>query len=198
MQMNSYPPTVIEETPRGTMSFDIYSRLLRDRILFLGTEVNDHVANLLVAQMLFLQSEDPTKEIHLYINSPGGSITAGLAIYDTMQYIKCPVNTYCMGMAASMGALLLCAGGKGRRYVLPNADVMIHQASGGARGTAADVEKTVEFLYKLNNRVTSIIAHHSGRPFEEVKAACLRDNYLTAEEAKEFGLVDHVIEATPK
>src|SRR6187402_1579890 len=167
-----YVPHVIENTGRGERSSDIYSRLLRDRIIFLGTGIDDGVANSIVAQLLFLQMDDSKKDISMYINSPGGSVTAGLAIYDTMQFLTCDVNTYCIGMAASMGAVLLCAGTKGKRYALPNSDIMIHQASGGARGTAADVERTVEFLYKLNRRVKRIIAHHTGQQEEKVNRDC--------------------------
>ena len=150
--VSSYIPYVVEQTGRGERSYDIYSRLLKDRIVFLGTEVNDQVANSIIAQLLFLQMEDPKKDIHLYINSPGGSVTAGLAIYDTMQFMTCDVNTYCIGMAASMGAVLLAAGTRGKRFALPNSDIMIHQVSGGARGTASDVERTVEFMFKLKKR----------------------------------------------
>src|SRR6185369_3483249 len=163
---NALVPIVVEQTGRGERQYDIYSRLLIDRIVFLGYPVDDQIANLIIAQLLFLQMSDPKKDIHFYINSPGGSITAGLAIYDTMQFMTCDVNTYCIGMAASMGAVLLCAGTKGKRYALPNSDIMIHQASGGAQGTASDVERTVEFLYKLNRRVKGIIAHHTGQPID--------------------------------
>src|SRR5688572_30115556 len=186
-------PTVVEQTGRGERHYDIYSRLLVDRIVFLGTPIDDTVANLIIAQLLFLQMTEPKKDIHLYINSPGGSITAGLAIYDTIQFLTCDVNTYCIGMAASMGAVLLCAGTKGKRYALPNSDIMIHQASGGARGTAADVERTVEFLYKLNRRTKRIIAHHTGQPEEKVNRDCDRDYFMTAQEAKDYGLVDEVV-----
>src|SRR5881392_873106 len=165
-------PMVVEQTGRGERSYDIYSRLLKDRIVFIGTPVDDHIANLVIAQLLFLQMEDGKKDISIYINSPGGSVTAGLAIYDTMQFLTCDVTTYCLGMAASMSAVLLCAGTKGKRYALPNSDIMIHQASGGARGTASDVERTVEFLYKLNRRVKGIIAHHTGQPIEKVNSDC--------------------------
>ena len=156
-------PMVIEQTGRGERSYDIYSRLLKDRIVFIGTAIDDHVANLVVAQMLFLQMEDPKRDINIYINSPGGSVTAGLAIYDTMQYVTCDVATYCVGVAASMGAILLTAGTKGKRYALPNSDIMIHQVSGGAQGTASDVERTVEYMYKLKKRLISILAHHTGK-----------------------------------
>ena len=162
-------PMVVEQTGRGERSYDIYSRLLKDRIIFIGTGIDDHVANLVIAQLLFLQMEDAKKDIHLYINSPGGSVTAGLAIYDTMQFVTCDVNTYCMGMAASMGAFLLCAGTKGKRFALPNSDIMIHQVSGGAHGTASDVERSVEFMYKLNRRLIRIIAENTGKTEEQVK-----------------------------
>lgn len=186
-------PMVVEQTGRGERSYDIYSRLLKDRIIFIGTGIDDHVANLVIAQLLFLQMEDAKKDIHLYINSPGGSVTAGLAIYDTMQFVTCDVNTYCMGMAASMGAFLLCAGTKGKRFALPNSDIMIHQVSGGAHGTASDVERSVEFMYKLNRRLTKIIAENTGKTIEQVKKDADRDYYMTAEEAKEYGLVDEVV-----
>jgi ATP-dependent Clp protease, protease subunit len=190
-----YSPVIYEQDGRGIFQFDVYSRLLKDRIIFLGTEVDDLVANAVIAHLLYMQMEDGKKDIHLYINSPGGSITAGLAIYDTMQFLTCDVNTYCIGMAASMGALILCAGTKGKRFALPNSDIMIHQASGGARGTAADVKRSVEFLYKLNRRTNRIIAHHTGQPEEKVIADCDRDNFLTAMEAKDYGLVDEVVKS---
>src|SRR6187402_1727198 len=185
-----YVPHVIENTGRGERSSDIYSRLLRDRIIFLGTGIDDGVANSIVAQLLFLQMDDSKKDISLYIHSPGGSVTAGLAIYDTMQFLTCDVNTYCIGMAASMGAVLLAAGTHGKRYALPNSDIMIHQVSGGAQGTASDVERTVEFMYKLKKRLIKILAHHSHKPEEKVNHDSDRDYYMTAEEAKEYGLVD--------
>src|SRR5580693_6623557 len=186
-------PMVIEQTGRGERSYDIYSRLLKDRIIFIGTAIDDHVANLVVAQMLFLQMEDPKRDINIYINSPGGSVTAGLAIYDTMQYVTCDVATYCVGVAASMGAILLTAGTKGKRYALPNSDIMIHQVSGGAQGTASDVERTVEFMYKLKKRLIKILAHHAGKPEEEVQRDSDRDYYMTADEAGAYGLVDEVV-----
>ena len=186
---------VVEQTGRGERSYDIYSRLLKDRIVFIGTPIDDHIANLVIAQMLFLQMEDAKKDIHIYINSPGGSVTAGLAIYDTMQFVTCDVNTYCMGMAASMGAVLLCAGTKGKRYALPNSDIMIHQVSGGAQGQASDVERQVEFMFKLKRRLESIIAHHTGKPVEQVHKDADRDYYMSAEEAKEYGLVDEVVKS---
>ena len=188
-------PMVVEQTGRGERSYDIYSRLLKDRIIFLGTAVDDHVANLIIAQLLFLQMEDPKKDIHLYINSPGGSVTAGLAIYDTMQFLTCDVSTYCLGMAASMGAVLLAAGAKGKRYALPNSDIMIHQVSGGAQGTASDVERTVEFMYKLKKRLVRILAHHTGKTPEQVNSDSDRDNYMTADEAAAYGLVDEVVKS---
>ena len=188
-------PMVVEQTGRGERSYDIYSRLLKDRIIFIGTPIDDYIANLVIAQMLFLQMEDAKKDMHIYINSPGGSVTAGLAIYDTMQFVTCDVNTYCMGMAASMGAVLLCAGTKGKRYALPNSDIMIHQVSGGAQGQASDVERQVEFMFKLKRRLESIIAHHTGKPVEQVHNDADRDYYMSAAEAKEYGLVDEVVKS---
>ena len=192
---NYYVPVVVEQTGRGERSYDIYSRLLKDRIIFLGTGVNDEVANSIIAQLLFLQMEDPKKDIHLYINSPGGSVTAGLAIYDTMQFMTCDVNTYCIGMAASMGAVLLAAGTRGKRFALPNSDITIHQVSGGAQGTASDVERTVEFMYKLKKRLTRILAEHTSKSEEQVKADSDRDYYMSAQEAKDYGLVDEVVKS---
>ena len=192
---NMLVPMVIEQTGRGERSYDIYSRLLKDRIIFIGTGIDDHVANLVIAQMLFLQMEDGKKDIHLYINSPGGSVTAGLAIYDTMQFVTCDVTTYCLGMAASMGAVLLAAGTKGKRYALPNSDIMIHQVSGGAQGQASDVERQVEFMFKLKKRLTRILSYHTGKPEEQVKNDSDRDYYMTAAEAAEYGLVDHVVQS---
>ena len=188
-------PMVIEQTGRGERSYDIYSRLLKDRIVFIGTAIDDHVANLVVAQMLFLQMEDPKRDINIYINSPGGSVTAGLAIYDTMQYVTCDVATYCVGVAASMGAILLTAGTKGKRYALPNSDIMIHQVSGGAQGTASDVERTVEYMYKLKKRLISILAHHTGKTNEQIQADSDRDYWITAQQAKDYGLVDEVVKS---
>ena len=186
--------SIYDALPGGQIvGWDVFSRLMKDRIIFLGDAVDDYTGNTIIAQMLYLQMDDAKKDIHLYINSPGGSITAGLAIYDTMQFLTCDVNTYCIGMAASMGAVLLCAGTKGKRYALPNSDIMIHQASGGARGTAADVERTVEFLYKLNRRTKRIISHHTGQPEEKVNRDCDRDYFMTAQEAKAYGLVDEVV-----
>src|SRR5271165_2547561 len=186
-------PMVIEQTGRGERSYDIYSRLLKDRIIFIGTGIDDHVANLVVAQMLFLQMEDPKREINLYINSPGGSVTAGLAIYDTMQFVTCDVATYCVGIAASMAAVLLTAGTKGKRYALPNSDVMLHQVSGGAQGPASDVERTVEYMFRLKKRLIGIIAHHTGKSEEQIQADSDRDYWITAQQAKEYGLVDEVV-----
>ena len=188
-------PHVVEQTGRGERGYDIYSRLLVDRIVFLGTDVNDMVSNVIIAQLLFLQMQDPKKDIHFYINSPGGSVTAGLAIYDTMQWLSCDVNTYCIGQAASMGAVLLCAGTKGKRYALPNANIMIHQILGGAEGQAADVEIRVKYMLRLKQRLNSIIAHHTGQGYDVVEKACDRDNFMTAEEAKDFGLVDEVVKS---
>jgi len=192
-QNNYYVPYVVEQTGRGERSYDIYSRLLKDRIIFLGTAVDDGVANSIIAQLLFLQMEDGKKDINIYINSPGGSVTAGLAIYDTMQFLTCDVNTYCIGMAASMGAVLLAAGTKGKRFALPNSDIMIHQVSGGAQGTASDVERTVEYMYKLKKRLIRILAHHTGRSEEEVHRDSDRDYYMNPDEAKSYGLVDEVV-----
>ncbi|MFO1489209.1 MAG: ATP-dependent Clp endopeptidase proteolytic subunit ClpP [Verrucomicrobiota bacterium] len=188
-------PHVIEQTGRGERVYDIYSRLLVDRIIFLGTPVDDMVANIIIAQMLFLQMNDPKKDIFLYINSPGGSVTAGLAIYDTMQFMTCDVNTYCIGQAASMGAVLLSGGTKGKRYALPNANVMIHQVLGGAEGQASDVEIRVKYMLKLKQRLNSILSKHTGKPVDQVERDCDRDNFMSAEEAKAYGLVDHVVES---
>ncbi len=186
-------PYVIEQDGRGERGYDLYSRLLKDRIIFLGTPVDDMVANVIVAQFLFLQMADPKKDIHFYINSPGGSVSAGLAIYDTMQWVTCDVNTYCVGMAASMGAVLLCAGTHGKRFALPNSDIMIHQVLGGAEGQASDVEIRVKHMLRLKHRLNEIIGHHSGQPADVVERACDRDNFMTALEAKNFGLVDEVV-----
>jgi ATP-dependent Clp protease protease subunit len=193
--MNYIPnPIVVEQTPRGERQYDIYSRLLLDRIVFLGTEVNDVVANLLVAQMFFLESSDPDKDIHLYINSPGGSVYAGMGIYDVMQFIKSDVSTYCIGMAASMGALLLTAGAKGKRYSLPHSRIMIHQPLGGAKGQASDIEIQAKEILYLKDRLNGIMAHHSGKSIEQVRKDTDRDNYLSAKEAVEYGLIDKVVE----
>ncbi len=189
-----YVPMVVEQDGRGERSFDIYSRLLKDRIIFIGTAIDDFVANSVIAQLLFLQMQDPKKDIHIYINSPGGSVTAGLAMYDTMQFLTCDVNTYCIGIAASMGSVLLTAGTKGKRFVLPNSHVMIHQVSGGAQGTASDVERTVEFMYSLKKRLNGILAKHSGRTIAEIERDSDRDNYMSAEQAVAYGLVDKVLE----
>ena len=188
-------PTVYEQTGRGERYYDIYSRLLIDRIIFLGTPVDDTVANIIIAQMLFLQMSDPKKDVHFYINSPGGSVTAGLAIYDTMQFMTCDVNTYCIGQAASMGAVLLCAGAKGKRYALPNSNIMIHQVLGGAEGQASDVEIRVKYMLKLKQRLNNIISKHTGRNVEQVEKDCDRDNFMSAEEAKNYGLVDQVVQS---
>lgn len=190
-----YVPVVIESDGRGERSFDIYSRLLKDRIIFIGTAIDDFVSNSVIGQLLFLQMQDPKKDIHIYINSPGGSVTAGLAIYDTIQFLTCDVNTYCMGIAASMGSVLLTAGTKGKRYCLPNSHVMIHQVSGGAQGTALDVERTFGFMINLNNRLHGILAKHSGKTIEQLKKDSERDNYMTAEESVAYGLVDKVLES---
>ena len=192
-QSSYFIPYVVEQTGRGERSYDIYSRLLKDRIIFMGTAIDDGVANSIIAQLLFLQMEDGKKDISIYINSPGGSVTAGLAIYDTMQFLTCDVNTYCIGMAASMGAVLLAAGTKGKRHALPNSDIMIHQVSGGAQGTASDVERTVEYMYKLMKRLIRILAESTGKSEEHVKNDSDRDYYMTAPEAKEYGLVDVVV-----
>ncbi|MBQ7151289.1 MAG: ATP-dependent Clp endopeptidase proteolytic subunit ClpP [Synergistaceae bacterium] len=193
--MSYYIPYVIEQTGRGERSYDIYSRLLKDRIIFLGSEIVDDVANSIVAQMLFLESEDPDKDINIYINSPGGSVTAGLAIYDTMQYIKPQVSTICVGLAASMGAILLAGGAKGKRLALPNAEVMIHQPLGGARGQASDIEIQAKNIIKTKERMNKILAHHTGQDFETIARDTDRDNYMTADEALKYGLIDKIIEA---
>ena len=187
-------PTVVEQTGRGERAYDIYSRLLKDRIIFLGDEVNDVTTGLVVAQLLFLEAEDPDKDIHLYINSPGGSVTAGMAIYDTMQYIKPDVSTICIGMAASMGAFLLNAGAKGKRYALPNSTIMIHQPLGGAKGQATDIEIHAKWILQIKERLNKILSERTGQPLEKVKADTERDNFMSAMEAKEYGLVDEVIE----
>lgn len=186
--------SVIEKEGGTLIQFDLLSRLMKDRIIFIGEAISDPLANYVIAQLLYLQMQDPKKDINIYINSPGGSVTAGLAIYDTMQFVTCNVNTYCMGMAASMGSILLCAGTKGKRFALPNAHVMIHQVSGGAQGTASDVERTVEFMYSLKKRLNSILAKHTGKTIEEVERDADRDYYMTAEEACAYGLVDKVME----
>lgn len=190
----SLVPYVVEQTSRGERSYDIYSRLLKDRIIFLGEEVNDASASIVVAQLLFLESEDPGKDINLYINSPGGSVTAGMAIYDTMQYIKCDVSTTCIGLAASMGAFLLAGGAKGKRYALPNAEVMIHQPSGGSKGMASDMKIVADQILKTKARLNEILAANTGRPIEEIERDTDRDNYMTAQEAVAYGIIDSVVE----
>ena len=189
----SLVPYVIEQTSRGERSYDIYSRLLKDRIIFLGEEVTDVSANIIVAQLLFLEADDPNKDIQLYINSPGGSVTAGMAIYDTMQYIKCDVSTICLGMAASMGAFLLAGGAKGKRYALPNAEIMIHQPSGGAKGQATEIQIAAENILKRKKRLYEILAANTGNRYETIAADTERDNYMSAQEAAEYGLIDSVI-----
>ena len=189
----SLVPYVIEQTNRGERSYDIYSRLLKDRIIFLGEEVNDVSASVIVAQLLFLESEDPSKDISLYINSPGGSISAGMAIYDTMNYIKCDVSTICIGMAASMGAFLLSGGAKGKRMALPNAEIMIHQPLGGAQGQATDIKIVADHIVKIKSKMNTLLAQHTGQPLSVIEADTERDNYMSAEEAKAYGLVDDII-----
>ncbi|MCC8104343.1 MAG: ATP-dependent Clp endopeptidase proteolytic subunit ClpP [Lachnospiraceae bacterium] len=189
----SFVPYVIEQTGRGERSYDIYSRLLKDRIIFLGEEVTDLSANLVVAQLLFLESEDPNKDIHLYINSPGGSVSAGLAIYDTMHYVKCDVSTICMGMAASMGAFLLAGGAKGKRYALPNSEIMIHQPSGGAQGQATDIKIAADHILKTKKKLNEMLAANTGKPLEVIAVDTERDNFMSAEEAKAYGLIDEVV-----
>ncbi|MES2706762.1 MAG: ATP-dependent Clp protease proteolytic subunit [Verrucomicrobiota bacterium] len=188
--------TVYEKEPGiGMMGFDLISRLMKDRIVFIGTQVSDGLANYVIAQLLYLQMQDPGKDINIYINSPGGSVTAGLAMYDTMQFVTCDVNTYCMGIAASMGSVLLTSGTKGKRFCLPNSHVMIHQVSGGAQGTASDVERTVEFMYSLKKRLNTILAKHTGKTVEQIERDSDRDNYMTGEQAAAYGLVDKVLES---
>ncbi len=189
----SLVPMVIEQTGRGERSYDIYSRLLKDRIIFLGEEVTDVSANLIVAQLLFLESEDPNKDIQLYINSPGGSVSAGLAIYDTMHYVKCDVSTICMGMAASMGAFLLAGGAKGKRFALPNAEVMIHQPSGGAQGQATDIKIVADKILQTKRKLNEMLAANTGQPLEVIAADTERDRWMTAEEAKAYGLIDEIV-----
>ena len=191
--MSSLIPYVVEQTSRGERSYDIYSKLLNDRIIFLGGEVNDDIANLIVAQLLYLESQDPDKDIHLYINSPGGSVTAGFAIYDTMKYIKCDVSTICVGMAASMGAFLLAGGEKGKRYALKNADIMIHQPSGGSKGQATDMKIMVDWLLSNKRRLNRILSENTGKSIEEIERDTDRDNFMSADEAKEYGLIDKVL-----
>ncbi|MCL2864255.1 MAG: ATP-dependent Clp endopeptidase proteolytic subunit ClpP [Lachnospiraceae bacterium] len=189
----SLVPYVVEQTSRGERSYDIYSRLLKERIIFLGEEVHDVSASIIIAQLLFLEADDPDKDIQLYINSPGGSVTAGLAIYDTMQYIKCDVSTVCIGLAASMGAFLLAGGKKGKRFALPNAEVMIHQPSGGARGQATEIQIVAEHIIKTREKLNRIMAENTGQPMEVIQVDTERDNFMSAEEAKTYGLVDEVI-----
>jgi ATP-dependent Clp protease protease subunit len=192
--MSYLVPTVVESTPRGERAFDIYSRLLKDRIVFIGTPIDDHVANLVIAQLLFLESEDPEKDINIYINSPGGAVTAGLAIYDTMQYVKPEVSTLCMGQAASMGAVLLAAGTKGKRFALPHSRVMIHQPLGGMRGQASDMEIQAKEILKMKELLTRMLAKHAEQDYEKVARDCDRDFFMSAQDSKEYGLVDHVVE----
>jgi ATP-dependent Clp protease protease subunit len=194
---NTLVPMVVEQTARGERAFDIYSRLLKERIIFLTGPIFDQVASLICAQLLFLESENPNKDIAFYINSPGGVVTAGLAMYDTMQYIRSPVSTVCIGMAASAGSLLLTAGAKGKRFALPNSQVMIHQPSGGAQGQATDIEIQAREILKTRARLNLIYVHHTGRPLEEIERKMERDTYMSAEEARDFGLVDHVVEQRP-
>jgi ATP-dependent Clp protease protease subunit len=192
-----YPPIVIEETPRGERSYDIYSRLLKDNIIFLGTAIDDSVANAIVAQMLFLESEDPDKDIQIYINSPGGSVTAGLAIYDTMQFVKNDIVTYCIGQAASMGAHLLAAGTKGKRFALPSARIMIHQPSGGAQGQASDIEITFKEIQRLKDNLAAALAKHTNQPLKKIIKDMDRDYFMSADEAMEYGLIDKVLNERP-
>ena len=189
----SLVPYVIEQTSRGERSYDIYSRLLKDRIIFLGEEVTDVSANIIVAQLLFLEADDPNKDIQLYINSPGGSVTAGMAIYDTMQYIKCDVSTVCIGMAASMGSFLLSGGAKGKRFALPNEEIMIHQPSGGAQGQATEIQIAAEHILKIRKKLNEILAANTGQPLEVIQRDTERDNFMSAQQAKEYGLIDEVI-----
>ena len=189
----SLVPYVVEQTSRGERQYDIFSRLLNDRIIVLSDEVNDATASLVIAQLLFLEGQDPSKDISLYINSPGGSVSAGLAIYDTMQYIKCDVSTICMGMAASMGAFLLCGGTKGKRYALPNAEIMIHQPAGGAKGQETEIRIVAEQMLKTRKRLNEIIANNTGKPLDVIERDTERDNYMTAQEALEYGLIDEIV-----
>ena len=195
--MSYLVPTVIEQTAHGERAYDIYSRLLKDRIIMLSGEINDHTANIVVAQLLFLAAEDPDKDINIYINSPGGSVTAGLAIFDTMNYIKCDVSTICVGMAASMGAFLLTAGTKGKRYVLPNSEVMIHQPLGGAQGQATEIAIAAKHILKTRDRLNKILAEQTGQPLEKIQMDTERDNFMSSIEAKEYGLIDEVITNRP-
>ena len=197
LMRNSLVPTVVEQSSHGERAYDIYSRLLKERIVFLGEEVDQVSANLVVAQLLFLESEDPSKDINLYINSPGGSVTAGMAIYDTMQYIKCDVSTICIGMAASMGAFLLAGGTKGKRMALPNAEVMIHQPSGGTQGQATEIQIAAEHILHTKKRLNSILAANTGKPYDVIAEDTERDNWMTAEQALEYGLIDSIVEKRP-
>jgi len=194
---NTVVPYVVEQTGKGERSYDIYSRLLEDRVIFLTGEINDAVADTVVAQLIFLEAKDPNKDICLYINSPGGSVTAGLAIYDTMNYIKCDVSTICIGLAASMGAFLLSSGAKGKRYALPNSEIMIHQPLGGAQGQASDIKIQAEHIIKTKNRLNKILSQNSGKPIEQVEKDTDRDNYLSAEQAKDYGLIDEILTKRP-
>ena len=191
-------PMVIEQSPRGERAYDIYSRLLKDRIIFIGTPIDDLIANLIIAQMLFLQNEEPDKEISIYINTPGGSVTAGLAIYDTMQFVKSPIATYCVGQAASMGALLLCAGTKGKRFALPAARIMIHQPWGGVQGAASDISIQAREILRLKEKLNEVLAKHTSQPLEKIQKDTDRDYFMSADEAKEYGIVDEVIYGKPK
>lgn len=191
-------PTVIEKTSRGERAYDIYSRLLKDRIIFLGGVVDDALANSVIAQLLFLASQDPKKDIKLYINTPGGSVTAGLAIYDTMQYIQCPISTVCVGLAGSMGAVLLAAGSKGKRFVLPNSEILLHQVAGGVRGQAIEIEITAKQIMKIKNKLNQILAQHTGQSLKKIEKDTDRDFYLSAEDAKKYGIVDEVIKTKKK
>ena len=193
--MSTLVPIVIEQTGRGERAYDIYSRLLKDRILFIGTVIDDMIANLVIAQMLFLQMEDPEKDINIYINSPGGAVTSGLAIYDTMQFVKCDVNTYCVGQATSMGALLLCAGTKGKRYALPDARIMIHQPWGGVQGAAADISIQAREILRIRDRINDILSFHTNQSLEKIEKDTDRDFFMSADEAKEYGIVDEVIKS---
>lgn len=195
---NYLVPVVIEQTPRGERSFDIYSRLLKERIIFLGTQVDDAIANLIIAQLLFLESEDPESDVHLYINSPGGSVSAGLGIYDMMQYIRPDISTYCTGLAASMGAVLLAAGAKGKRYSLPHSQIMIHQPLGGTQGQASDIAIQAKQILILKEKLNQILVNHTGQPMDRIEKDTDRDRYLSAQEAKDYGLVDNVISSRPK
>ncbi len=191
-------PTVIEKTSRGERAYDIYSRLLKDRIIFLGGMVDDNLANSVIAQLLFLASKDPKKDIKLYINTPGGSVTAGLAIYDTMQYIECPISTVCVGLAGSMGAVLLAAGNKGKRFTLPNSEILLHQVAGGVKGQAVEIEITAKQIMKIKNKLNQILAQHTGQSLKKIEKDTDRDFYLSAEDAKKYGIVDEVIKAKKK